>query len=341
MNVGDLKQKILNDQINIIKILESIDCHKIRFYKDQVRCSYNEFSNPSSIQIDLNDSLKCISYSSEFSFNGDIISLVEAKLKVRFLDAIKHICKILNIDAKNIKQTKKTCAFGGYYKNLTGLSCNVAELTTYPENTLLSYKKMSNKRFLKDGISLETQKKFNTMYDLDSNRIVIPYLTEEGLVGITGRYNGDDFEELGIPKYLALLSFSKSKCLYGLSENYSDITNNRIIIGEAEKSVMQLDTMGIKNGVSVGCHNISDTQINIIKSLFCNEIIIAFDEGISSDILEQECRKVQYTSPFLKTKVGYIYDAENKYIPKGSKASPTDFGKQIFEKLIKECVVWI
>ena len=37
-------------------------------------------------------------------------------------------------------------------------------------------------------------------------------------------------------------------------------------------------------------------------------------------------------------KVGIIYDVKNKYIEKGSKCSPTDKGKNVFEKLIEECI---
>ena len=36
--------------------------------------------------------------------------------------------------------------------------------------------------------------------------------------------------------------------------------------------------------------------------------------------------------------LGIIYDIKNKYIDKGSKCSPTDIGKDKFEKLIKECI---
>ena len=32
-----------------------------------------------------------------------------------------------------------------------------------------------------------------------------------------------------------------------------------------------------------------------------------------------------------------IYDNKNIVIPQGSKASPTDFGKENFEKLLKNC----
>ena len=38
-------------------------------------------------------------------------------------------------------------------------------------------------------------------------------------------------------------------------------------------------------------------------------------------------------------KVGFILDKENKFLPKGSKASPIDLKGEIFEKLKKECLI--
>ena len=38
-------------------------------------------------------------------------------------------------------------------------------------------------------------------------------------------------------------------------------------------------------------------------------------------------------------KIGFILDKENKYLPKGSKVSPIDLGKEIFLKLCDECLI--
>ena len=68
------------------------------------------------------------------------------------------------------------------------------------------------------------------------------------LVGITGRYN---FNDLGkYPKWKALKNFSKGNYLYGIFENYENIKNaGYVLIGESEKFVMQLDTMGLFRGM--------------------------------------------------------------------------------------------
>lgn len=46
-------------------------------------------------------------------------------------------------------------------------------------------------------------------------------------------------------------------------------------------------------------------------------------------------------NPLFKNRVGYIYDGDNEFLPKGSKASPTDLGQDIFKSLIKYKIKWI
>lgn len=43
----------------------------------------------------------------------------------------------------------------------------------------------------------------------------------------------------------------------------------------------------------------------------------------------------------LKTFLSVMYNRDNKYLPKGSKASPYDYGKEVLEKLVKECTIWV
>jgi DNA primase len=175
-----------------------------------------------------------------------------------------------------------------------------------------------------------------------------------------GRYNGDDFEELGIPKWKPIMpyKFPKSQVLFGFYENYNFIQKDKImIIGESEKFVLQLRGMyrdvvtsdgeiiqeGYNYGLAVGKHAISPIQRRLIQSCFPDRIIIAFDEGISREYLIEEAKKLQFKNSFYKSdmKIGYIFDENNKYLPKGSLMSPSDLGKETFDNLIKECLYWV
>ena len=36
-----------------------------------------------------------------------------------------------------------------------------------------------------------------------------------------------------------------------------------------------------------------------------------------------------------------MYDGHNKYLPKGSKCSPSDLGKDIWNNMVTNCVKWM
>ena len=54
-----------------------------------------------------------------------------------------------------------------------------------------------------------------------------------------------------------------------------------------------------------------------------------------------QAEKLIVNNAMFQNKVGYIYDKENVIIPKGSKGSPSDYGKEAFLELCKSHVVWI
>ena len=78
-----------------------------------------------------------------------------------------------------------------------------------------------------------------------------------------------------------------------------------------------------------------------IKSLLVDKTILAYDEGLEEEYIREEAKKLKVNNAIFNNKVGYVYDRENIIIPKESKGSPSDFGKEKFSYLIKNCVVWI
>ena len=110
-----------------------------------------------------------------------------------------------------------------------------------------------------------------------------------------------------------------------------------VIIGESEKFVMQLDSYGYHNGLALGNCTITDKQARIIKSLPVKKVIIALDEGVSIEHIMSQCDKLKGGIFNNNKEIYCIYDNKNIVIPQGSKASPTDFGKENFEKLLKNC----
>ena len=69
------------------------------------------------------------------------------------------------------------------------------------------------------------------------------------------------------------------------------------------------------------------------------KIILCFDEGLDLSIIKQSVENIKECLVMRDIKIGILIDKENKYIKKGSKMSPTDQGKDIFENLLDECII--
>jgi DNA primase len=130
--------------------------------------------------------------------------------------------------------------------------------------------------------------------------------------------------------------------LYGYHNNYDSIQQkNIVVIGESEKFVQQLYSMGSKVGLATcGC-DVSDVQAKHLKSLMTSKIILAYDEGLEEEQVRQQAQKLVLDNAVFRNKVGYIYDKDNTILQKGSKASPSDLGKDAFLRLMKDHVVWL
>ena len=244
------------------------------------------------------------------------------------------IYKILNI--KDINELDIPFIFEGFYKKISTFNKQDKE-NVLPVDTLNRFVNHPSVRFEKDNISYLTQYKFKIKYDTITNRVIVPWFNKKGdLVGITGRYN---FNDIGNnPKWKAIENFPKGNYLYGIYENQKEIEEmDYVIIGESEKFVMQLDSYGYHNGLALGNCTITDKQARIIKSLPVKKIIIALDEGVNIEHILAQCEKLKGGIFNNNKEIWCIYDNENKVIPKGSKASPTDFGKEKLEYLLKNC----
>lgn len=331
MSVEILKNYLINNPEEIIRILELTDFHSISLSNNrkEIRCSYYEGGNPTSVYITCSD-LK--SYVFSKGIGGDLFNLIKIHNNWTFNQTINFILNVLNI--KDLKNIENNFVFNGAF---VGFKKEHKDKKTFlSKDILLNYMFHPNYRFLKDNISLLTQYKFNIRYDNKTNRIIVPWFDINGnLVGITGRYN---FNELGKnPKWKAMENFSKGKFLYGIYENFDDIKKSEyVIIGESEKFVMQLDSYGYHNGLALGSCNITEAQSRIIKSLPVKKIILAFDEGVDIEHILNQCEKLKGGIFNNSKEIWCIYNNDNSILPKGSKASPTDFGKDKFELLLNK-----
>jgi len=327
------------DEDVVREILEELGFTQLTFdaCKRTFRFAREEGRNPTSMVLNLDTlSFHCFSTNSK----GNLYTLIMQRKDMNFPNALKWVADYAGLD-KEEYDIDIQLPFGGFFQGLVReISEPEFSMKTYDKSELDEYKGFYNTMFLKDGISFESQEKFNIGYDVLSNRVTIPiYSLDNKLIGIMGRYNGKCEKE---ERWLPIIPCSRSLTVYGFNENYQSIQEKGMtVIFESEKSVMQCHSFGCNIALATsGCH-ISDTQAKHIKSMFLPKIILAYDEGLSEEDIIAEAEKLKMDNQIYKNQVGYIYDREHKYLPEGSKASPSDLGKEVFSKLVKECVVWL
>lgn len=200
--------------------------------------------------------------------------------------------------------------------------------------------------WVEENISPKTQRKYNIKFDIERNAIIIPQLNEDGqLVGVRRRaLNEADIERDG--KYKPIFAEGRwynadtSTIMYGLFENKENIKRSKkVIVFEAEKSVMQLDTFynGTSPAVALYGSNMSDYQADLLRKLGAEELIVALDKEYQDERSYQTYLKV-LVKKFKKFQsfftVSFVLDDFDSSLL-GYKDSPSDHGKETFEKLLR------
>lgn len=331
MKSSDLKEYII-EQNCVDTILEDLGCGNIVLHGGYYTCSNPDGNNKSAVTIYLNENLTVINYTRCIAKNKrttDLFDLVAFYKDCSFPEALKYVHGILGLDY--YQEREEPCESLQILRMLKDMASNDDDeedkqpLKPIPESILQYYLPYPNKLFQNDGISLDVQCEFLIGYDPQSNRITIPLLTPAGdLCGVKGRLFGDADE--CNPKYLYIEKTVKSKLLYGLYENREYIKNsNHIFIFEAEKSVLQCASNGIRNCVALGGKSISKTQVELIVRTGCAPII-SLDKGISLEEIKSVAASFPDSIP-----VYYIFDSDDIM---EDKQSPSDDFKQ-FRHLMK------
>ena len=326
---NDIKKHLLHNKKDLVLLLKKYGYGKFNVNEDEIRCSKPDSSNGSTCRIRLNNCLSCTDFSS--SFNGDIFELIIFHTNVTYADIVSKCYEMFNIEDTDDED------FDGLDLDLDTSPKEIL-IPIYDKSELDNYENVWNLRFVKDNIMPRTQKIFHIGYDYRSKRISIPWFTVEGeLLGVMGRA---DYTDYGDFKYFPLLKFKKHHSLYGIYENQKYIENGRVYIGESEKFVLQLHTMGIRNAVSLGGNSIDNYRLSLLEKLNIKEIVYCFDEGLEIDVQK---RALKITKKYFKNevKLGIMFDKHNKYLPKHSKCSPSDLGKQVWEGLVSDCIRWL
>ena len=328
-----LKEKLLQGD-NIERVLEYFSYEKIRrVSENEIRCAYDIDRNGTAIRIKLDENISAVDFARNVS--GDIIKLIMINRDLPFREVIEGIKEVIGVSDVKIGNAEES--FLSIFSKLGHKKkTKREEIEIYPESILDDFSKEWNLRFLKDNISIDVQREFDIGFDDITQRITIPWRDFEGnIVGVMGRSNIDGVEN----KYLPIIAFKKSNTLYGYSENYIELCDNNIFIGESEKFVLQLKTMGYPNAVALGGNSISYVQIEELLALNPKNLIFCYDEGLEMEVINRNFNRLKKHMAFRNIGVYLIQDKKNKYL--SNKCSPSDLGVEIWEKVKKECILKI
>lgn len=337
MLVNELKEYIYNND-KISYILEQIGCTNIAYHEENEYYSACQPDGDNVQGVNIRN-CKYLNYRSytrdvEYSDNKDLISLVQDVKRMNFVNAIKYIHEILGLSYNRILICKPKKPLENpldIFKKMRSSNrrVNVSEIKVIEEDVLNDYIPLLYVDWVKnEGIMEWTRKKFGIAYSYKQKRIIIPmryWLTGE-LLGINSRTVIDNYNELGVKKYLITKTYPKNMNLFGLYENYESIQKaGYVVVYESEKSVLKRDSRNDSCSVALSGKTMSDEQAAILKGLNV-EIIISLDKDVPIEHIRSICEK------FYGMRVSYTYD---RYDLLNEKDSIADAPKKIFEYLFK------
>lgn len=325
-----IKELLLEKPESIEHILDTFGFDKIRIDHKEIRCAYEQGSNPTAVVIRLQDNENLFVKDYGRNLSLDLINYLVKSKNIPFKDVMNAIKQELHLDSiYNYK--KKVGLFGGLYDKLNRSNGDI-EVKTYPEEILEQYGNTPNILWLKDGISLETQRKWGVGYCVESQRITLPIRTSTGeIMAVKGRCNyvPEEFE----PKYLYLVQGPMSQTLFGYSENYSSLYENDVIVVESEKSVLIFDSWGYNNVVALGSNSLSTAQAKLLMSLNPKSITFMLDKSLSLENTKRNADLLQTFCTMRQVKIKYWHWEDN--ITLDDKSAPCDDTKEEFEYILQ------
>lgn len=293
--------------INLMKdnkylLFEYLNRNNIRYTvnaeETSIRMSSIDSNNYNGLSLSLNT---MVFYDFKTDRKGTIIDLLVETVHKSIYEIYMEIKQLILHTDYEVKISKDINSVYEYEKR---------ELLNYPKQLLDLYPNSISSLFLKDGLNEITQALFDIRYDKESDRILIPVIFKNNLVGMIGRYNSFEVPKK-IPKYFPILVYPKSEILFGYDLCESSIkSNGNVILVESEKSVMKSIQVGLFNTLAVGGSNVSKSQINLLKNLNVKNIFVCFDSDKNKDdmlkFIERKFKNVKFNVYFLDNNTRYI-----------------------------------
>ena len=338
MDITSLKKHIYENN-KIEYVLCELKCHNINYNSkhNYYSASFPDGDNPQGINIKNNQYLNYRSFSRDVSYDDeqDIIDLVQYITKKGFVDSVKYLHSLLNLQYTYKKKPEKVEEKPDplwVFKKIqqSKKRVDVAEIHTLDEELINDYVPLLHINWFKEGIMEWTRKKFGIAYSYKRKRVMMPirhWLTGE-LVGFNARTTVENYDDFDISKYWITPTYKKHLNVFGLWENRESIEKvGYVVIAESEKSVYKRHSLFDETVVALQGKSMSEEQRRILLGLNVKEIIIALDKDVSRNEVRHLCEQ------FYKIKtVSYMWDTQNLL---NDKEAPMDASSKAYNYLFK------
>ena len=275
VQISDVKEKLLEEPEKIVELLETYNFEHISLHQNEIRFARNADGGPNiSMRLQNNEWCNIVDFAR--GYRGDIFSFIAQERGVTFREVLLATKKILGL-GDDWEPKKKYQLFNGIYANICKNSEYVPK--TYDEDILSQYVRQGNLLWLKDNISLESQKFYDVHFDPIENSIIFPWRDCYGsIIAIKSRYNGNPPE--GMSKYYYPIGGNISYSLFNYSQCYEYLYNNDVFLFEAEKSCMIAWSRNIKNTLAIGSNSLSPAQCKLLLQLQPKTIYLMLDSDL-------------------------------------------------------------
>jgi len=207
MDARELNIYIAENAIDAVpKILEGLQCDNIKIKDNYITASNPDGDNTSAITCYINeDSVVVINWTR--GFRGGIISFTKNIKGCEFFPAYKWICQMLGLPYAGYKK-----AVNAVPKDNPFIRLKRYRYVVKPVKPVESINEIIMNRFVdleweglfREGVTPKTCKEFGVKYSYEQKRIIYPhrYAVNGELVAYNARTVIDNYEELGIPKFL-------------------------------------------------------------------------------------------------------------------------------------------
>lgn len=322
MSSKELKMLLANNSSIIVEVLNILGAHHITVV-DGKRIQFGMSENKSGRAhcIFLDNFLTHKDYPSEIT--EDFIQMVSRIKNTSYVSASNFILLFVT---GNVSSSLNYGGFENTYKDRPLEEYDISILETYP--------KIISELFMNSGIPPSVQSVFGIRFSDSYNRVLIPIYQKGKLVGLFGRWNEREVDNEFIPKYFPILPYQKGKVLFPFDLNGEYIKKTKFCyLVESEKSPMLAYKWGWRNILALGGNAVKTHQIELLKELGVEKIILALDKGLGNGFVEFSATRLKEHGFDV-----YYIDVENiPYLP--DKDSVFDLNdKYLIEKTIKNYI---